>query len=512
MSDEKLVDGFGEVEKDAIGEIMNITMGSAATAVSNMLSAKVWITTPTVTVVSAKDLSFPELEPSIMVKIKYIQGVEGQNVLVLKQNDVQLILDQLMGLPLEVTDDFKFDEMNISAVCEVMNQMMGASATALSEIIDTTIDISTPEAIVQDNGTTVSSLYDLSENDNVVSIKFNLTIDGVINSEFISILSIDLAKEMANKMMAGYGGSLEDTAKPAEPAPAPQPAAPAPAPAPASAPAADPSASSSGGTLSQNEIEALINGSAASAPSANSTPAAGTAAPDMNMGMQMPGNMPNNAMPNNAMPNNMGMQNNGMMPNNAMPNQPMQNMGMPNQQMQGNMMGMQGSNMPNNMGMQQYGYDPNMQQNSPYGMYPQQMNGQMQPNMYGQSYGQPYGQQYNQPYSQPAVNIQPVKLQNFESNEKSNLTQEQNNNLNLLMGVPLNVSVEIGSTTKKVKEILEFSQGTIIELERQAGAPVDIIVNGNLIAKGDVVVIDDNFAVRITEIIKSKFLDNLGKE
>mgnify|MGYP004648857457 CR=1 FL=1 len=502
MSDEKLVDGFGEVEKDAIGEIMNITMGSAATAVSNMLSAKVWITTPTVTVVSAKDLSFPELEPSIMVKIKYIQGVEGQNVLVLKQNDVQLILDQLMGLPLEVTDDFKFDEMNISAVCEVMNQMMGASATALSEIIDTTIDISTPEAIVQDNGTTVSSLYDLSENDNVVSIKFNLTIDGVINSEFISVLSLDLAKEMAKKMMAGYGGVLEDTAKPAEPAPAPQPAA----------PAADPSASSAGGTLSQAEIEALINGSAAAAPSANSTPAAGTAAPDMNMGMQMPGNMPNNAMPNNTMSNNMGMQNNGMMPNNAMPNQPMQNMSMPNQQMQGNMMGMQGSNMPgnmpNNMGMQQYGYDPNMQQNSPYGMYPQQMNGQMQPNMYGQ----PYGQQYNQPYSQPAVNIQPVKLQNFESNEKSNLTQEQNNNLNLLMGVPLNVSVEIGSTTKKVKEILEFSQGTIIELERQAGAPVDIIVNGNLIAKGDVVVIDDNFAVRITEIIKSKFLDNLGKE
>ena len=134
MSDEKLVDGFGEVEKDAIGEIMNITMGSAATAVSNLLSAKVWITTPTVTVMSAKDLSFPELEPSIMVRIKYIQGVSGQNVLVLKQNDVQLILDQLMGLPLEVTDDFKFDEMNISAVCEVMNQMMGAAATAPSEL------------------------------------------------------------------------------------------------------------------------------------------------------------------------------------------------------------------------------------------------------------------------------------------------------------------------------------------------------------------------------------------
>ena len=92
------------------------------------------------------------------------------------------------------------------------------------------------------------------------------------------------------------------------------------------------------------------------------------------------------------------------------------------------------------------------------------------------------------------------------------LSHEQNDNLKLLMNVPLNVTVEIGSARKKVKDILDFTQGTIIELERQAGAPVDVIVNGNLIAKGDVVVIDDNFAVRITEIVKSKFLDNLGKE
>ena len=110
------------------------------------------------------------------------------------------------------------------------------------------------------------------------------------------------------------------------------------------------------------------------------------------------------------------------------------------------------------------------------------------------------------------MNIQPVQLQSFATYNNTSLNKEQNDNLKLLMGVPLNVSVEIGSTTKKVKEILEFTQGTIIELERQAGAPVDIVVNGNLIARGDVVVIDDNFAVRITEIIRSKFLDNLGKE
>ncbi len=426
MSDEKLViDGFGDVERDAIGEIMNITMGSAATAVSNMLSAKVWITTPTVDVVSAKELSFPELEPSIMVRIKYTQGVDGQNVLVLKQNDVQLILNQLMGLPLEVTDDFEFDEMNISAVCEVMNQMMGASATALSEIIDTTVDISTPEAIVQQSQAN-ETIYDVAGADYVVSVKFNLTIDGVINSEFISVLTINLAKEMAQKMMASYGAMTESEPEPIS----------APPPAPAS------SGSSGGGaTLSQEEIEKLLaGGTAASAPTPEPVPAMPSPAP-----------------------------------------QPMP---------------------------PQYGYDPNMQQGMPYGMPPQGYPPQGYPQpMPNNMYQQPYG------YApQPQMNIQPAQLQSFAAYNNSSLTQEQNDNLKLLMGVPLDVTVEIGSTTKKVKEILEFTQGTIIELERQAGAPVDIVVNGNLVAKGDVVVIDDNFAVRITEIVKSKFLDNLGKE
>lgn len=456
MSDEKLVDGFGEVEKDAIGEIMNITMGSAATAVSNLLSAKVWITTPTVTVISAKDLSFPELEPSIMVRIKYIQGVSGQNVLVLKQNDVQLILDQLMGLPLEVTDDFKFDEMNISAVCEVMNQMMGAAATALSEIIDTTVDISTPEAIVEDSQKLISDLYEVNGDENVVSIKFNLTIDGVINSEFISVLTIDLAKEMAEKMMAGYSAAADEAVS-------------------ASAPAADTPTepASSGATLSQAEIEALLNGAGgAAAPTPQAAPASQSTPTPQPM-PQMP-QQPMQAAPQQTAPQQ------------AMPN------GMPQQQM------------PQGMPMQgMYGYDPNMQQ---YGMYGQMPQGQPMPNMYPQ---QPYG--YPQ-QPQPQMNIQPVQLQNFATYNNASLNKEQNDNLKLLMGVPLNVSVEIGSTTKKVKEILEFTQGTIIELERQAGAPVDIVVNGNLIAKGDVVVIDDNFAVRITEIIRSKFLDNLGKE
>ncbi len=422
MSDEKLVlEGFGDIEMDAIGEIMNITMGSAATAVSNMLSAKVWITTPQVSIVRSEELSFPELEPSIMVRIKYTQGVSGQNVLVLKQNDVQLILNQLMGLPLEVTDDFQFDEMNISAVCEVMNQMMGASATALSEIIETTVDISTPEAIVQEGDTASNmrnEMYDITGQEHVCTVKFDLTIDGVINSEFISVLTIELAKDMADKMMAGYN-NIMDSIDEVEPAPAPAP---------------EPAPSSGGGTLSQEEIEKLLSGG-----SSEPAPAPQAAPQPMPQGMpQMPYGQPPMADPNMA----------------AM-----------------------------------YGMYPQ-------GMYPPQGMPMMQPQMI-----------------QPAVNVQPVQLQNFASYQNSSLSQEQNDNLKLLMNVPLNVTVEIGSAVKKVKDILEFTQGTIIELERQAGAPVDIIVNGNLIAKGDVVVIDDNFAVRITEIIKSKFLDSLsGKE
>ncbi len=458
MSDENVViDGFGAVEKDAIGEIMNITMGSAATAVSNMLSAKVWITTPQVEIVKAEDISYPELEPSIRVKIEYITGVTGQNVLILKQRDVQLILDQLMGLPLEVTDDFEFDEMNISAVCEVMNQMMGSSATALSELIDTPIDISTPEATVnKEDDTPPSSIYTDDPSEYVCTVKFNLTIDGVINSEFMSVLSIGLAKEMASKMMAGYDSP--------EPAPEPEPAP----------------AASSGGTMSQDEINALLNGTAPAPAPAPAASSGGTMSQDeINALLNGTAPAPAPAPAPSAPP----VQQAAPQPQAAVPPQPQP-------MMQGAAPMQQGAvNAPQ---MQQVG-------GMPFGGFPSQT---------------PYG--YAQPAVQlpprSAVNVQAVELQSFDNYVNKDLNDEQNDNLRLLMGVPLNITVEIGSTKKKIKDIREFTQGTIIELERQAGAPVDIIVNGHLIAKGDVVVIDDNFAVRITEIIRSKFLDNLGKE
>lgn len=386
---------FSSYEIDAVGEILNISMGAAATAVSELLNAKVWITTPQVNVVKASDLNYDRLEPAICVKIVYVKGISGQNMMVLKQDDVQLILNQLMGNPLVVSPDFEFDEMNISAVSEVMNQMMGASATALSDLLGMTVDISTPTPYVIEQ-TNFCQLAELDPNETIVAVTFNLTVDGIMNSEFMSVMSVELAKSLSSKMIEKFHGDEPD------PEPAPAPAAAAPAPAPAAQPAPAPAA-------------------------AQPQPAPA-----------------------------------------AMPQQPAPGA---------------------------YAYPPQGQP-APYPGY-------TYPNQYA-AYGA-----YPPPV--PPVNIQNAQLHQFD-NVDYGLPTDQQDNLKLLMGVPLEISVEIGTAKRKVKDILEFTQGTIIELERQAGAPVDVVVNGNLIARGDVVVIDDNFAVRITEIVKSKFMDSLGKE
>ena len=394
---------FSSYEIDAVGEILNISMGSAATAVSELLNAKVWITTPQVSVVKAADLNYDRLEPAICVKIVYVSGISGQNMMVLKQDDVQLILNQLMGNPLVVSPDFEFDEMNISAVSEVMNQMMGASATALSDLLGISVDISTPTPYLIEQ-TNFCQLAELDPDETIVAVTFNLSVDGVMNSEFMSVMSVDLAKSLSDKMIEKFHGDEAEAQPAKQPAPAPA-AQPAPA-APQSAPAPAPQ------------------------------PAASAPQPDPAQGMAQP------------------------------------------------------------------------QQPAP-GAYPYPPQGQ--PAYPGYGYQNQYAAYGAYPPPVPPVNIQNAQLHQFDAMDFG-LPTDQQDNLKLLMGVPLEISVEIGTAKRKVKDILEFTQGTIIELERQAGAPVDVVVNGNLIARGDVVVIDDNFAVRITEIVKSKFMDSLGKE
>ncbi len=392
---------FSSYEIDAVGEILNISMGSAATAVSELLNAKVWITTPQVNVVQVKDLNYDNLEPAICVKIVYVEGITGLNMMVLKQNDVQLILNQLLGNPLVIDPDFQFDELNISAVSEIMNQMMGASATALSDLLGTKVDISVPTPYIIENAK-FGDLCEMDADETIVSVTFKLQVDGVMESEFMSVLSLSLAKTLSGKMIEKFDepDAEADTASAHAPASAP-------APAPAAAPAS--------------------NGYAA----------------------------PSGAAPQQA----------------AMPQMQMPMGEMPQQQMY---------QMPPQGAM--YGYPS---QYTAYGAYP--------------------------PPPPPPVNVQNAQLHQFDAMDFG-IPADQKDNLKLLMGVPLEISVEIGTAKRKVKDILEFTQGTVIELERQAGAPVDVVVNGNLIARGDVVVIDDNFAVRITEIVKSKFIDSLGKE
>lgn len=382
---------FSSYEIDAVGEILNISMGSAATAVSELLNAKTWITTPQVKVVKVGELNYDNLEPAICVKIVYVEGITGLNMMVLKQNDVQLILNQLLGNPLVIDPNFEFDELNISAVSEIMNQMMGASATALSDLLGMKVDISVPTPYIIEK-TKFGDLCEMPLDSTVVAVTFKITVDGVMESEFMSVLSLELAKTLSGKMMDKF--STPDEPETPEVETTAQPA-PAPAPAPAAQPAPTPSAP----------------------------------APDPNMMYQQPPQgYPQGAYPPPA-----------------------------------------------------YGY-PN--QYAAYGAYPPPV---------------------------PPVNVQNAQLHQFDAMDFG-IPADQKDNLKLLMGVPLEISVEIGTAKRKVKDILEFTQGTIIELERQAGAPVDVVVNGNLIARGDVVVIDDNFAVRITEIVKSKFMDSLGKE
>ena len=366
MANEENIE-FSPYEIDAVGEILNISMGSAATAVSELLNAKVWITTPKVNVVKVGDLNYDNLEPAICVKIVYVEGITGLNMMVLRQNDVQLILNQLLGNPLVIDPDFQFDELNISAVSEVMNQMMGASATALSDLLGTKVDISVPMPYIIES-TRFGDLCEMDENETVVSVTFNLTVDGVMESEFMSVLSLPLAKTLSGKMMDKFSADAEESSAAA--------AASTPAPAAVAATAAQPQ---------MQPQAAPVQGM----PMQGSPMQAGQQVP---MGGEMPIQQPMYQMP----------------PQGA------------------------------------YGY-PN--QYAAYGAYPP-----------------------------PApVNVQNAQLHQFDAMDFG-IPADQKDNLKLLMGVPLEISVEIGTAKRKVKDILEFTQGTIIELERQAGAPVDIVV------------------------------------
>jgi len=320
-----------------------------------------------------------------------------------------------------------------------MNQMMGASATALSEILGKTVDISTPTAIISDGDVNVLEEQEIDPDDYICTVTFTLTIDGVINSKFVTLLDMNLAARMADAMLKQYTSSLNETT--AESAAPPSPLGPQPdeqlSPVPAhKAPA---------GVAAPVQLAKNTDIPVPDMPTAS--PASGFAAP--------PEQQPQQQYPQQLVPPPPG------------------------------------------------GFGP-LSQAPPMSYQTPPPGGQYLP---------PPPQYYYPPPPPPQQMPRPNQPYNpLSAIDTSKFTKEQIRNLQLLMNVPMDVSIEVGSAMKRIDEILDFSQGTVFELDRAASAPVDIVVNGNLIAKGEVVVVDDNFAIKIIEINQANMTDMLSEK
>ena len=249
---------FGPMELDALGEMMNISLGSSATAVSNLLDHRVDITTPKVSVVRVEDFAIGNLEPAMGVEIKYVEGLDGSNIMLLKRSDIQAIVDILMGMDTP-DEEFELNELTISAVCEVMNQMMGSAATAMSDFLGFQVDISTPKPFELGDLNEFKLTHLPMNAETVVVVQFSLKIEGAVESEFMNVMSISLARELLRKL------GLEDEEE----------APPAPAPAPAPAPEPEPSGGSSR-MMSQEEIERMLAGGGETAPAPAEEPSGGS--------------------------------------------------------------------------------------------------------------------------------------------------------------------------------------------------------------------------------------------
>ena len=434
---------FSTMELDAIGEVMNISLGSSATAVSNLLDHRVDITTPSASLVSVEDFSLGDLEPAIAVEIKYVSGLEGSNIMLLKRNDVKVIVDILMGTTMS-DEEFEFNDLTISAVCEVMNQMMGASSTALSDFLGRPVNISTPKSYTLDDLPKFKEEHFQGVDGLLVVVRFMLRIENILNSEFVNVMSVDLAREL----LSGFG---MDFSAMSEPASASAPAStPAPAAAPESAPASD-----SGGVLSQDQIERLMGGGgAASAPAP---------APASDSG------------------------------------------GVLSQDQIERLMGGGGAPAPTAAPAPAAAAAPTPAPQQPVYQQP----AAPQPGYQQPAYQQPvYQQPMYPPQENKVISARPLQMEPLDVAQQ--IGQEQAQNLELIMSVPLEVSVEIGRTRRKVEDILTFSKGSLVVLDKLAGDQVDLFVNGLCVARGDVVVVDDNFGVRITEVLRQPGLLNLS--
>lgn len=340
-----------ENEKDALGEIGNISMGTAATTLFTLLGHKVTITTPKVSETTLEDISKNNAIPSVVVYIRYKEGLEGFNILVLKEKDVKVITDLMMGgngsnISNELT------ELHLSAIGEAMNQMIGSACTSLSEMFSTKIDILPPNAFPIKFGD--EKTYDelsLSKSEKLVRIAFSMKVGDIIDSEIMQIIPIDFAKQMISPLLNSENSN----------------------------------------TNPDNDIE----------------------------------------------------------------------------------------------------YTQNNVDRPPHNNYSDSNEANYDSNSSNIKIDRPIN----------PVNVKPIHFESFDTQPN---TPNNHSDISLIKDVPLNVTVELGRTSKKISDILDFGPGTVIELDKLVGEPLDILVNGKLIAKGEVVVVDENYGIRITDIISPK--------
>lgn len=460
---------FNEMEIDAIGEIMNISLGASATAISTLLGTKVNITTPVVQVKNKENFEFRELEPAIGVEIAYVQGIDGKNIMMFSRNDVRIIVSMMMGAEIP-EDEFVMDEINASAIREAMNQMMGASATALSEFLGTTVDISTPISYEITDGAAFKDKYFEGAEENVV-IRFTLEIEDNLKSEFLNIMSVDLVKKLLKPFTAQFGMGEEEedeVVASSEEAVSPQveePVAEAPA---AEAPAAEEAPMpAKSGPIDQATADALLasllaeqNGEGAS--EATPAPAAEPAAAPEPVAAAPAPTEPAAAAP---------------APQPVAAPQPA----------------------PAQMAPQMMAMPQGVAYQDPLTLQLLNQMQQSQTQMLELIRDIQGGKNKEAKSSEPSL-IKPLNSREFEN--EGGEAGENPDNREMLMKVPLEISVEIGRTRKLVKDILDFTQGSLVVLDKMAGEQADLYVNGECIAKGDIVVVEENFGIRITEILK----------
>lgn len=336
------------METDALGEIGNISMGSAATALHAILGRKVLITTPHVSVITLRQLTASQMTPYVVVDVEYTEGFIGHNLFILRIDDVKAITDIMMGGD-GIVSAGPLDELHLSAISEAMNQMMGGVATAMAEMFSQVVNISPPRTtVVLLSEQDLQDLIDGSREE-LIRISFKMEIEGLTESGIMQLMPLAFGLQLV-----------------------------------------------------QSAMESSTRATAATH--------------------------------------------------------------------SGNPMHDQARRPTERKATEKSIFDPT----------PASAADQRQP-----------------------INVRPIRLASFDTQPETPSTQPDYG-IGLILDVPLQITVELGQCKRTIKDVLELTVGSIVTLDRMAGEPVDVVVNGKAVARGEVIVIEENYGIRITEVLATQ--------